>query len=161
MRIQRMSGACLIRSQMQINPTDLERAARIQDTLQHLYELNKRIPVVVEGRKDVEALRSIGFVGEIVTIHRGKSIYEFAEQIAERFHKIILLTDWDEKGEQLLKAVGKETEGMWEEFSGIREVLKALCQKDIKDIEAIPSLLQRLAGEHVTVSSAEGFMGDI
>ncbi|MBN2654744.1 MAG: hypothetical protein JXR79_06485 [Nitrospirae bacterium] len=146
---------------MQINPADLERATRIQDALQRLYELNKRIPVVVEGRKDVNALRSIGLVGEIVTIHSGKSIYEFAEHIAERFHKIILLTDWDEKGEQLLKAVGKETEGMWEEFSGIREALKALCQKDIKDIEGIPALLQRLAGEYVTVSENEGFAGDI
>ncbi len=116
---------------------------------------------MVEGRKDVKALRSIGLVGEIVTIHSGKSIYEFAEQIAEKFHKIILLTDWDEKGEQLLKAVGKETEGMWEEFSGIRVVLKALCQKNIKDIEGIPALLQRLAGEHITVSESEGFAGDI
>ncbi|MDX9715477.1 MAG: hypothetical protein RBT37_08620 [Dissulfurispiraceae bacterium] len=146
---------------MQINSIDLDRSARIQEALQHLYELNKRIPVVVEGIKDVKALRETGLTGEIITIHTGKSLYEFAESISTGFHKIILLTDWDEKGEQLLKAVGKETEGMWEEFSGIRDLLKILCQKDIKDIESIPSLLLRLSGSKFKVEETKSFLGDI
>ncbi|MCE5311536.1 MAG: hypothetical protein LLF86_00100 [Nitrospiraceae bacterium] len=146
---------------MQINPTDLERSTRIQETLQSLYELNKRIPVVVEGRRDVKALKELGLVGQIITIHSGKSIYEFAESIAEKFHRIVLLTDWDEKGEQLFKSIARETEGMWEEFAGIRELLKILCQKDIKDIEGIPSLLERLSGTVITVGEPEGFKGDI
>ena len=36
--------------------------------------------------------------------------------------------------------------GHWEEFSSFRELLKVLCQKEIKDIEGIPKLLRRLEG---------------
>lgn len=44
--------------------TDLERAERLREVIQALYEVNKRIPVIVEGRRDVSALRKLGFVGK-------------------------------------------------------------------------------------------------
>jgi 5S rRNA maturation endonuclease (ribonuclease M5) len=130
---------------------DFERAERLRKVFEALYEINKRIPVIVEGRRDVNALRKIGLVGDIITIHGGKGLYEFCEDIAERFHRVILMIDWDEKGEVLYKTVSKHLNGLWEEFSVFREIIKVLCQKDIRDIEGIPSLLERLAGTEVMV----------
>jgi 5S rRNA maturation endonuclease (ribonuclease M5) len=130
---------------------DFERAERLKKVFETLYEINKRIPVIVEGRRDVNALRKIGLVGDIIAIHGGKGLYEFCEDIAERFHRVILMIDWDEKGEVLYKTVSKHLNGLWEEFSIFREIIKVLCQKDIRDIEGIPALLERLAGTEVMV----------
>jgi len=38
--------------------------------------VNKRVPVIVEGRRDTDALRKIGLVGDIITLHSGKGVYE-------------------------------------------------------------------------------------
>ncbi|MDI6800964.1 MAG: hypothetical protein QMD01_02745 [Thermodesulfovibrionales bacterium] len=141
---------------------DFERAERLREVFEALYEVNKRVPIIVEGRRDVHALRKIGFVGNIITLHAGKGLYEFCEDIAEHYHRIVLLMDWDEKGETLHKTISKHLRGMWEEFAPFREIVKILCQKDIKDIEGIPALLERLAGEEVKIGEErEGFLGDI
>jgi 5S rRNA maturation endonuclease (ribonuclease M5) len=130
---------------------DLERAERLMEVFNALHEINKRIPIIVEGRRDVRALRDIGLVGDIIALHAGKGLYEFCEDIAEAHNRVVLLMDWDEKGESLHRKVSEHLKGHWEEFSAFREIIKILCQKDIKDIEGIPSLLERLSGEKLTV----------
>lgn len=115
--------------------------------MEALSEANKKVPVIVEGKKDSTALRKLGISGEIITLHRGNNLYEFCEEIAESFHKVIILLDWDEKGEALYRILTNNLKGHWEEFSGFREILKILCQKDIKDIEGIPKLLKNLGGD--------------
>ncbi|MGC8937568.1 MAG: toprim domain-containing protein, partial [Thermodesulfovibrio sp.] len=135
-----------IKNKKEFIPLDWERAEKIREVLHYLYEINKLVPIIVEGKKDKKALRDIGFDGEIITLHSGKSIYEFTETIAQKFEKIVLLIDWDEKGEELYCKVGENLQGMWEDFASIRELLKLLCQKEITEIEEIPSLFQRIAG---------------
>lgn len=130
---------------------DFERTERLKKVFEALYEINKRTPIIVEGKGDVIALRKIGLIGDIIAIHAGKGIYEFCEDIAQRFSRIILLTDWDKKGENLHKNISRHLKGMWEEFSPFREIIKILCQKDIKDIEGIPALFERLAEKEVRV----------
>jgi len=125
---------------------DLERAERIREVLEALNEINKRIPVIVEGKKDVAALRKLGLVGEVIYFHRGRSLYDFCEDIAERFAKVVILMDWDTRGERLHADLLENLRGHGEEFSVFRDILKVLCQKDVKDIEGIPKLLLRLEG---------------
>jgi 5S rRNA maturation endonuclease (ribonuclease M5) len=129
---------------------DRERAERLREILDALHEINKTIPVIVEGKKDVSALRKLGLVGEIITLHRGNNIYDFCADIAERFHKVIILLDWDDKGERLHNTLSRHLTGHWEEFRSFRGILKILCQKEIKDVEGIPKLLKNLEGYEVT-----------
>ncbi len=129
---------------------DIERASRLREVLEALYEINKKVPVIVEGKKDSIALRRLGLMGEIITLHRGVSLYDFCEEMSERFDKVIILLDWDDKGESLSKTLHKHLKGQWEEFSPFREVFKILCQKDIKDIEGIPTLLKKLEGDETS-----------
>lgn len=129
-----------------ISPGDQARAERLREVLEALREVNKRVPVVVEGRKDASALRRLGLDGRIITVHAGKSLYEFCEDLAEGHHKVVLLLDWDTQGERLSQELGRNLKGHWEEFSAFREMLRILCQKDVKDIEGIPKLLRRLEG---------------
>lgn len=126
---------------------DFERASRLREVFEALYEVNKKIPVIVEGKNDAMALRRLGLAGEIIILHRGNNIYEFCEDISEKFDKVVILLDWDEKGESLNKTLNMHLKGLWEEYSGFREILKILCQKDIKDIEGIPKLLKNLEGD--------------
>lgn len=125
---------------------DLERAERLREVIGALDEVNKRFPVIVEGKNDETALRKLGLAGEIITLHRGKGLYDFCEEIAETYPRVALLLDWDEKGEALFRTVSSHLSGHWEEFSAFRGLLKILCQKEIKDIEGIPKLLLRLEG---------------
>jgi 5S rRNA maturation endonuclease (ribonuclease M5) len=127
-------------------PADLDRAERLREVLALLKETNKDVPVLVEGKKDAAALKSLGFGGEIITFHRGMDIYDFSEEVAEKYEKIILLMDWDAHGEHLMHALEEELSGHYEEFAQFREILKLICRKEIKDIEGIPSLLRRLEG---------------
>lgn len=126
--------------------TDLERAERIREVLEMLDEANKKCPVIVEGKKDARALRDLEIAGEIITFHRGKSLYEFCEDIADSFTNVIVLMDWDTQGETLQKSITENLKGHWETYANIREILKMLCQKDVNDIEGIPKLLLRLEG---------------
>ena len=128
------------------SPADIERAERLREVIQHLLEINKKFPVIVEGKKDAAALRNLGLVGDIITLHNGQNLYDFCDDIIHRFHRVIVLMDWDRKGETLNKTVSIHLKGCWEEFSSFRELLKILCQKEIKDIEGIPKLLMRLEG---------------
>ena len=127
--------------------SDLERASRLREVLEALYEINKKVPVIVEGKRDAVALRTLGLMGEIITLHRGSGLYDFCEEISERYDKVIILLDWDSKGESLTRELNSHLKGLWEEFSAFRELLKILCQKDIKDIEGIPKLLKNLEGD--------------
>jgi 5S rRNA maturation endonuclease (ribonuclease M5) len=129
--------------------TDIERAERLREILEHLHEVNKRIPVIVEGKKDASALRKLGLVGDIMTLHNGKNLYEFCTDVSEKFHRVILLLDWDRKGEDLTRILSNHLKSHWEEFSSFREMFKMLCQKEIKDIEGIPKLLRRLEGDEI------------
>jgi 5S rRNA maturation endonuclease (ribonuclease M5) len=128
------------------SPEEIERAERLRDVFAALSEVNKRFPVIVEGKKDAIALKKLGLTGEIIILHSGKNLYDFCEDIIERFSKVVILLDWDTKGENLYKAIGNNLRGHWEEFSAFREVIKILCQKDIKDVEGIPKLLFKLEG---------------
>jgi 5S rRNA maturation endonuclease (ribonuclease M5) len=126
--------------------TDIEKAERLKEIFLDLQEINEIIPVIVEGKKDASALRKLGLQGKIITLHNGKSLYEFCGDILNRFSRVIILLDWDRKGEDLNKTISDYLEGHWEEFASFREIIKLLCQKDINDIEGIPKLLRRLEG---------------
>ncbi|MDA8173031.1 MAG: hypothetical protein M0018_00415 [Nitrospiraceae bacterium] len=126
--------------------SDPARAERLREVIGWLSEVNNHAPVIVEGKKDAQALARLGLKGEIITVHRGKGLYDFSEDIVSAYRQVVLLPDWDEKGEQLMHALGEHLRGHFEEFSFFRETLKILCQKDVKDVEGIPSLLNNLEG---------------
>ncbi len=56
--------------------------------------------VVVEGKRDVSALASIGFSGNVVTLNRFRGLTRLADNL-ERTRKIILMLDMDRTGKYL------------------------------------------------------------
>ena len=130
---------------------EADRAEKLREVFEALSEVNKLVPVIVEGKRDAEALRRLGLAGKIITFHSGKPVYEFCEDIAEKYDRVVLLLDWDSTGETLQRELGGNLLGQWEEFSAFRELIKILCQKDIMFVEGIPKLLRRLEGDGLAV----------
>ncbi|MCX8191365.1 MAG: toprim domain-containing protein [Nitrososphaerales archaeon] len=60
--------------------------------------------VVVEGQKDVMALTSLGFRGDVFTVCQNGRLVELTE-VAEKYRKTILLLDFDAKGRALTKKI--------------------------------------------------------
>ncbi|MFQ6135984.1 MAG: toprim domain-containing protein [Candidatus Hydrothermarchaeales archaeon] len=73
------------------------------ERIEELKTLSNEVPIIVEGKKDEKALRSLGVEGEIFRISSGMSLYEFCEGISDRYSEVILLTDLDGEGERLAR----------------------------------------------------------
>lgn len=136
-----------------INTEDYLRAKQIWEVLKELSVANQSEPIVVEGKRDKEALRRLGFEGEIILLNSGKGYYEFCEGLKDRYDSVILLIDWDSKGTEIYrKLAGQLPQSA---YAFLRQRLIFLCQKDIFDVQSIPSLLNRLLGLDVRVG--DGF----
>lgn len=57
--------------------------------------------VVVEGERDRRSVRRLGLRGEVVLVHRGRTISETAHHLAASARRVIILTDWDTEGGHL------------------------------------------------------------
>jgi 5S rRNA maturation endonuclease (ribonuclease M5) len=75
----------------------------IIDEIYALTEKEKDSLVVVEGKRDAEAIKKLGFY-KIVTLN--KPLYEVAEGINEK--RVLLLTDLDKKGKQIYAKLKKD-----------------------------------------------------
>ena len=87
------------------NLQDLEKG------MNELIEENKKVPVIVEGDKDVFSLRKLGVIGEIIIFNSGLSIIDFCDKLAKKYKEVIILTDWDRKGGFICHTIEKNLEG--------------------------------------------------
>jgi 5S rRNA maturation endonuclease (ribonuclease M5) len=62
-----------------------------------------RTVVVVEGERDREAVRRLGWSGSVVVLHRGRPISATASGLVASRRKVIVLTDWDTEGGRLAR----------------------------------------------------------
>ena len=74
----------------------------IHEIKKFVFQLNlmKDSAVVVEGKRDSEALKKLGFSGQIIEFHKFGGIVNFADSVA-RYEKLIILFDRDRKGRYL------------------------------------------------------------
>lgn len=122
-----------------------ERLEELEKVLTELEELSEKLPIIVEGNKDVSALRRLGITKNVVSLSKGDSVLTFCERVSRKSREVVILTDWDRKGGHLARML-KETL----EISGVavndrvRTQLVVLLKKDIKDIESMPTFIERL-----------------
>jgi len=121
---------------------DLQRLEDLDILLSELREENNTIPIIVEGEKDIVALRKLEMTGEIIRFNTGQSIPDFCDSIAEKYQKIILLTDWDWRGGRLGSSIKKHLENRVECTISYRQMLAHLCT--CRTVEGIPSWLETL-----------------
>jgi dTMP kinase len=113
--------------------------------LDELEDLSADTPVVVEGLKDASALRRLGVRRNVVTLGKGLTVFAFCERLAEAHGKAVILTDWDRKGGKLARMLKEALEANGAKAdTDLRARLVLLVKKDVKDIEGLPTYLERL-----------------
>lgn len=96
--------------------------------------------VVVEGSRDVEALKNLGFEGRVTICSKvGVSDADLAESLADRNSKVIILTDFDEEGRELNRRLSRlfERRGVKIERGLRREAGRLMAYVGVYAIEAL------------------------
>jgi 5S rRNA maturation endonuclease (ribonuclease M5) len=114
----------------------------IEKTLIELQEENITVPVLVEGEKDVSALRTLELTGEIIRFNIGQSVSDFCDKIAQQYRKIIVLTDWDWRGGRLCQQITKHLEYRMDVNLRYRSVFAQRCS--CRTVEGLPSWIETL-----------------
>lgn len=84
---------------------DQDEVCRVQKFVNMLNEESDNgAVVVVEGKRDVNALVSVGFNGNVVTINNFRGINRLVESL-DKENKVILMLDMDRKGKYLTHKV--------------------------------------------------------
>lgn len=127
---------------------EIERLTKLEELILELQELSdKGAIIVVEGRKDLESLRSLGIIGEIKLASK-QPLLEFTESLSKSGKKIVLLTDWDTKGGMVAGKIIKHLSAYGIiPNTDIRSGLSSLSKKKIKDIESLNNYINKLRFE--------------
>ena len=127
--------------------TNLEK--RTEKILQLLEKLEKEsakgIPIIVEGKNDVNALQRLNVKGDIILAKTsGKSLLDVLSEV-ERTEKreVVLLMDFDKRGREWTKRLTQHLERMRIKPNSIfwRELL-GLVGRDVKDIEGLATYME-------------------
>ena len=114
----------------------------INELLLELIEENKSVPIIVEGDKDIEALRKLDITGIIISINKGVNLSTFCDRISNEFESVIILTDWDRRGGHLCKVIKKNLEGRVNCNIKYRELLAK--NTTIRTVEGLPSWIETI-----------------
>ena len=106
--------------------------------------------IIVEGKRDVLSLEKLGIKGRIETSTHQPLIY-FAEKLAQDTTNIIIMTDWDRRGDILADKITiyLQNIGIMPDLA-IRKRISSLVKREIKDVESLYSYmvkLKRITGE--------------
>jgi len=124
---------------------------KLEEILKLLEKLTKEsakgVPIIVEGRNDVNALHTLGLEGDIISAKTsGKSFLDVLGEIEGRGKReVILLMDFDRRGKEWTNRLTRRLEEMritpnllfWKELLG-------LVGHDVKDIEGLATYLETL-----------------
>lgn len=100
--------------------------------------------VIVEGRRDLISLRTLGLSGPVIMASR-RSALDLAEDAARNYSQIILLTDWDRKGDEMCRTIERHLRSAGSRPDRlIRSRLKKLVKKEIKDVESLCRYTERM-----------------
>ena len=121
-----------------------ETLEQVEGLLDELRECSSDgVPILVEGIEDERTLRKLNVKEKIFRISSGsKTLLNFLENLAG-FEQIIILTDFDRAGGKLAKFCAEHLKRLGvEPITDIREKLKALLRKDVKDIQGLAGFLR-------------------
>ena len=124
---------------------DCERLAEVERILDEVADrAGHGAIILVEGKRDRDSLQKLGIEGRIIQTSQ-EQLFVLAERVATDHSDVIVLSDWDERGDE----IAKKTE-LYMRSNGVvpdcelRKKLKELVKKDIKDVESLNGYIERL-----------------
>lgn len=125
-----------------------EKEEQILQVLEHLAVENMEgKPIIVEGKKDAEALKKLGVGGRIIFAKSGgKNVLGVISEIEKMSTgEVILMLDFDRRGKQLTEYLRRYMEG-----TGIKVNvhfwlrLSSLVSREVKDVEGLAAYMETL-----------------
>ncbi len=127
-----------------------ERLVQLERTVEDIIDLNENAPVIVEGKRDVAALRRLGLQGTVLTINGPGTLVSFCDRIAEAYPEAILLMDWDRTGGQIMRILRDNLKGRVRTHNRLRKNLAIFAE--VQDVESLPNYLRTLRGKVSTMT---------
>lgn len=101
-------------------------------------EAYKGVPIIVEGRKDLESLKKIGIKGRICCIKSSRLNFTSLLDELKKEKEMIIMTDFDKEGDELARQLSNSLIEMRVKVnSKIRSKMKSLVKSDIKAVEEL------------------------
>jgi 5S rRNA maturation endonuclease (ribonuclease M5) len=129
-----------------------ERLEQLEKVIDDLEDASIQTPIIVEGKRDVLALKLLGITTNVVSMNKGVSIFSLAESMSRKHRQVIVLTDWDRRGGQLARMLKDAFAANGVSVNdSFRTHIVILSKKEIKDIEGLPGFIERLRANKVPV----------
>jgi len=111
-----------------------------------VFELNtiKNGIVIVEGKRDSNALRRLGYTGKILEFHRFAGMVDFADSVA-KYERLIILFDRDKKGRTLTEKTIQLLQRRTKVDLSFKRKLRIITKGKIMFIEQLVSYETHLA----------------
>jgi 5S rRNA maturation endonuclease (ribonuclease M5) len=106
---------------------------KVKDFVKSLNSAHDSI-LVVEGKRDEDALMKLGFTGKICQFHSFKGLVKFADSIP-KYKNLILLLDSDRKGRYLTKRIIAQLQHRMTIDLSYRKELTIVTKGRIKNVE--------------------------
>lgn len=128
-----------------------EMMEELKGWVEDLNEQSDDVIIIVEGKKDVVAMRNIGITARLVNMNKGMSVLTFLENLSTNsrpfenigsFETLVILTDWDRTGGRIASKLkeGCKNLGLQCDLEKRRELAR-LTGKWIRDVESVDSLI--------------------
>ncbi len=115
---------------MNLEESELEAVQKFITSLNS----KKNSIVVVEGKRDEEALKKLGFSGRICQFHSFKGLIRFVDSVP-KYNNLILLLDSDRKGSYLTKRIISQLQHQVRIDLSFRRKLIAITKGKVRHIE--------------------------
>ena len=103
--------------------------------------------IVVEGKRDVEALNRIGFNGNITILNHFKGITDFVDNHRQIRNKIILLLDMDRTGKHLTSKLVSQLQHKGNNVNLFyKKALAKITNGKIRQVEELAAYAPNLSG---------------
>ena len=111
----------------------VQDVSRVKDFVKSLNSVHNGI-IVVEGKRDEDALKKLGYCGKICQFHSFKGLIKFADSMP-KYKNLILLLDSDRKGRYLTKRIIAQLQHRMTVDLSYRKELTIVTKGRVKNIE--------------------------
>lgn len=132
----------------QYNANDDETIERLRSFVGMLNEESEKGSViVVEGKRDAEALSRVGFTGSPAVFHHFKGIADFLDNHESASRKMILLLDMDRTGKYLTSRLVSQLQSRRHRVNlSYKSSLARITNGKVRHVEDLVTYVPRLSG---------------
>ncbi|WXG45789.1 MAG: toprim domain-containing protein [Candidatus Atabeyarchaeum deiterrae] len=134
--------------------SESDKIEKMSNIFMELFSFSSEgVPILVEGRKDEDALKELGVKGRIIRIRRQrKKLFELAEELSP-YKKVVVLADFDKEGEALAREISRYLQ-LWGVQTIMRDKIRnaiSWATREIEGVKKIGGLQEKLNNKQFIV----------